>query len=79
MAYNEDNARIILHARCPHAGENLPLPRIGTVTIEYNTVPSSNVIFVVKAIHHPALIMITNTHIGFCSSGASSVIGTSHF
>ena len=63
MAYDEDNARIILCERCPHAGENLPPPRIGTVTIEYNTVPNSNVIFVVKVTHHPVLIVITNTHI----------------
>ena len=67
MAYDEDNARIILRVRCPRAGENLPPPGIGTVTIEYNTVPSSNVIFVVKVTHHPVLIVITNTHIGIHS------------
>ena len=64
MAYDEDNARTILHVRCPHVGENLSLPRIGTVTIEYNMVPSSSVISVVKVTHHPVLIVITNTHIG---------------
>ena len=79
MAYNEDNARIILRVRCPRAGKNLPLPGIGIATIEYNTVPSSNVIFVVKATHHPVLTVITNTHIGIRSSGASSVIRTSRF
>ena len=79
MAYDEDNAHIILRVRCPHVGENLPLPGIGAVTIEYNTGLSSNVIFVVKATHHPVLIVITNTHIGIRSSGASSVIGTSRF
>ena len=79
MAYDEDNPRIILCVRCPRVGENLPLPGIGTVTIEYNTVLSSNVIFVVKATHPPVVIMITNTDIGIRSSGASSVIGTSRF
>ena len=63
MAYDEDNARIILCVRCPCAGENLPLPGTGTATIEYNTVPSSNVISVVKATHHPVLTVITNTHV----------------
>ena len=79
MAYDEDNACIILRVRCPCAGETLPLPGIGIATIEYNMVPSSNVIFVVKATHHPVFTVITNTHIGIRSSSASSVIGTSHF
>ena len=79
MAYDKDNARIILRVRCPCERENLSLPRIGIATIEYNTVPSSNVIFVVKATHHPVLTVITNTHIGIRSSSANSVIGTSHF
>ena len=67
MAYDEDNARTISHVRCPRAGENLSLPGIRTVTIEYNMVPSSSVIFVVKVTHHPVLIVITNTHIGIHS------------
>ena len=67
MAYDKDNARIILRVRCPHVGENLPPPGIGIVTIEYNMVPNSNVIFVVKVTHHPVLIVITNTHIGIHS------------
>ena len=67
MAYDVDNARTILCVRCPRAGENLPPPGIGTVTIEINTVLSSNVIFAVKVTHHLALIVITNTHIGIHS------------